>query len=394
MANFIELFKPKTQEPTLKQNRAVKIKDRLTNTRIPENAALQESPVEIIDQQKWMKQQMRSMGENDPALEAIGVSADYYSKLVSKCLDVTIAGGDMAARLGDVNTDLVKILNPKLSLSEMAKLSLDMCEAVVNGKKNKNIGVLSLEFPIIFDPWIQMIRSVNGRKKELLSNINRLDKGVEKSADALEKASKLLVNNTGANQAARKYDERLGIEEKLVAKRNRLSALGKDLVVALSLGDRQVSGIAARIADERTNLGSLAESAVASGDALSELMEESGKNTAAVLAVGTMTNIHRTLVVARGVNAFGAVALPILALEGLSNAITTASWWALYTEYRLIGEMSQRTDLSLTPSQVRKAIEANAAQSRADFSVIKNRLVNPINEGIGFSNGPFDIANK
>jgi len=331
-------------------------------------------PVEVLQQQAFYMGEMGKLGIGT-GLDAAYVKSIYYSELIKSAFCVAERGGSLAVRLGEVSQDIARISDPNKDMGDRAVIALNLCGQLLDGRKNSNLGRMAKDFPIIFEPWIGLISTIYGKRKEIIRTINSLDKAKDRSKSALEKTGKNLQNSSSKIvEMAAQYDQNIGLFDIISKSRDRAATLGEELTLALMTGNRQVTDIASKMVKEKENLASVAGMAIKSNESLEGVMEESNKFGTDALAVHALVSVHRAIIVSHSANQLAATALPLLAMAGLSSAIEIASWWTIFTTYKMLGLMNERPDFSLSISDVRKAIEAQNAEDRKKFKTMKESM--------------------
>lgn len=378
MPNFIDKLKNRSIEPAPVQNVAATLREKMEATGEIERIG---GPKEMFEQQKWMIEEMARLGLGT-GIDSHALSGSYYANLLKTCLDVNIAGGNLAVDLSTATADLIKVMDPNKSLREKSRIAFEICESLVKQKGNSSMVKIAKNFPVIFEPWVDLVKVVADNKKAVLGNMSRLDRAVQKSENMLDQASKLIkTGGLELTKSADKYDQQLGFDKEIKEIQDSLLGLGKDMITSLTLGDRRVGSIARKIAEEKKRLAEIPEMAIKSNRAIGEVLQTTATDMLDTAAVQAMTTTSKSIVIAQQANLIAGTAVPMLAITGLAGAIQTASWWNIYTTYKLMNEIGGSPDLSLTPREVRKAIAASNEASRQRYLAIKNQTIGKVIEG-------------
>ncbi len=380
MPNFIERLRNRTVEPAPVQNVALSLRDQMIESKEIEKFG---GPRETFEQKQWVIKEMANLGLGT-GLDTSALSGSYYATLIKTCLEVNIAGGNLAVDLSVATKDLIKVMDPNKDLVERSRIAFEICESLAKQRGSSNMAKIAKEYPIIFEPWVDLVKVVADSKKAVLQNMTSLDRAVERNGKMLETAGKI-IKSSGSKLAdnADKYDKQLGMDKEVKEIQDNLSKLGQGMIAALSMGDRSVSEIAKEIVREKTRLSKIPIMAKESNEAIKGVLQATATDMFDTAAVQAMAAASRSIVMAQQANLVAGTAIPMLAITGLAGAIQTASWLNLYTTYRLLGEISGSPDLSMTPREVRNAIAAANAASRQRYLEIKNETYKKISAGGG-----------
>ncbi len=337
-------------------------------------------PREVVLNQQFIAGEMARLGFGR-GLDAMTVRGSYYSELITTCLDQVLRGSSLAVALGSVSSDMAEMMNPKRDIRDRTKLAFGACGAIVNADRKSRLGKLSKDFPLIFEPWIDCLGRIYDEKESVLKNMTSLDRSINSMTAAQKKAAGFITESSPQLIAAgRKYDEMLDLETDITKRRERMSSLSTELVTALMLGDRKVSSLVTKIVEEKKLLASIPANSIAYNGALGDMISATGTAITDTIGVQALHATHRSLVVSRGGLQIAGLAVPMLGLTGIAQAISTASWWSIYTMSQLFNEIGVGPDFSMNSKEIRKAIESENVQARQKFLQLKSgKMVNDSN---------------
>ena len=260
----------------------------------------------------------------------------FLTDLSGNMIDQIADGGNLTHNLVEASKFLVEIIKEP-DLAMRTRLSILMCESILEKNRKTKVGMVSKQIPILFGPWEAMMQRIVDQKPAIYKQLRQSIKDNKKAEDILLKIGEHISERGDVfTSLADQYNQTLNKMTPIDTLNEQAKFLAMSVNGSLVTKQKINPGDIKSFSDNRKKMGEHAKDAVDLGRLTLKVQNELSRSQIDGLAVGTQETTLDASIWGLAAAQFGTTVVCLTALAGMAQGLEIASLLNMYYATQLI----------------------------------------------------------